>query len=66
MEQIKCPICDKRVCDSDKSLKIEKISSENSGSADIVIKCKNCKAHLAVKVIKGNSFVHSTMLNIRA
>lgn len=52
MEQIKCPIRDKRVCDSDKSLKIEKISSENSGSADIVIKCKNCKAHLAVKVIK--------------
>ena len=52
MEQIKISLRGKKGCDSDKSLKIEKISSENSGSADIVIKCKNCKAHLAVKVIK--------------
>ena len=26
MKHIKCPICDKRVCDSDKSPNIEKLS----------------------------------------
>lgn len=54
MKHIKCPICDKRVCDSDKSPNIEKLSKQNEQKADIVIKCKTCKTCLAIEMIKTN------------
>lgn len=50
MEQIKCPVCNKRACDSNKSLQISKLSNNNIKKADIVIKCKNCKSCLAINV----------------
>lgn len=52
MKQIKCPVCDKRVCDSNKSPKVEKLSNRNAERADIVIKCKNCKARLAIEMVE--------------
>lgn len=52
VKHIKCPVCDKRVCDSDKSPKIEKLSDDNAGDADIVIKCKNCKACLIIRMVR--------------
>lgn len=50
MTAIPCPVCNKRVCDSDRSPKIAKLSNSNIDKADIVIKCKNCKSCLAVKI----------------
>lgn len=51
MTPIHCPVCSKRVCDSNRpSLKIAKLSNSNVDKADIVIKCKNCKTCLAVRV----------------
>lgn len=52
MIEYKCPICEKRVCDSNKTLKILKTSNSNLGKADLIIKCKNCKTRLSVKIIK--------------
>ncbi len=50
MTVVKCPVCNKRVCDSDKLLIIDKLSNDNKNNADVVIKCKNCKSCLAIKV----------------
>ena len=47
-----CPICNKRACDSRKTLKLAKLSKSNENKADIIIKCHNCKNSLAVKVTK--------------
>ncbi len=54
MKQIKCPVCEKRACDSNKLLRIAKLSASNSKKADIVIKCKNCKSCLAINIIENN------------
>ena len=51
MMLVKCPVCDRRVCDSNKLLRIDKLSDNNESSADVVIKCKNCKSCLAIKII---------------
>ena len=50
-----CPICNKRACDSQKTIRISKLSRSNENKADIIIKCQNCKNSLAVKVIKDTS-----------
>ena len=50
MIEYKCPICDKRACDSTKPLLIAKLSNSNSKKADVIIKCKNCKNCLSIKV----------------
>lgn len=50
MTQYICPICGKRVCDSHKSLHLAKLSPDNEDKADIIVKCKNCKNILAIKV----------------
>lgn len=47
-----CPICNKRACDSNKTLKLAKLSKSNENKADVIIKCQNCKNTLAVKVNK--------------
>ena len=47
-----CPICNKRACDSYKTLKLAKLSKTNEYKADVIIKCHNCKTPLAVKVTK--------------
>lgn len=47
-----CPLCNKRACDSYKTLKLAKLSKSNEYKADIIIKCHNCKNPLAVKVVK--------------
>lgn len=55
MNVIYCPVCNKRVCDSDKSPKIAKLSKSNTDKADIVIKCNNCKTCLSIKIPKNPS-----------
>ena len=55
MIQYPCPICSKRVCDSSKVLYLSKLSKCNENMADMIIKCKNCKNSLAVKVRKDES-----------
>ena len=52
MKAISCPVCQKRICDSDKSPRIAKVSKSNLPKADIVIKCHNCKNQLAIKIPK--------------
>ena len=52
MTQYHCPICQKRACDSNKILKLSKLSKSNESKADVVIKCQNCKSTLAIKLIK--------------
>lgn len=60
MMKYPCPICNKRACDSSKTLKLAKLSKSNEYKADIIIKCHNCKNPLAVKVTK-NTFVLEQM-----
>lgn len=50
MTIINCPICHKRVCDSDKNPKIAPLSKSNENKADIVIKCHQCKNKLSIKI----------------
>ena len=50
MKEYKCPVCEKRACDSNKILLISKLSNSNSQKADVIIKCKNCKNCLSIKV----------------
>ncbi len=50
MTQYPCPICHKRVCDSEKDLFLEKFSNTNTEKADIIIKCQNCKNIVAIEV----------------
>jgi len=59
-----CPICNKRACDSCKTLKLAKLSRSNEYKADIIIKCHNCKNTLAVKVTK-DTFVPEQMSPLR-
>ncbi len=50
---IYCPICNKRICDSNKQIKIAKLSKNNEDKADIVLKCNNCKNCVSIKIVKG-------------
>lgn len=54
IKEYPCPVCNKRACDSNKTITISKLSEGNSERADIIIKCKNCKNILAVKISNGN------------
>lgn len=60
MTKYLCPVCHKRACDSNKELRIAKLSKSNENKADVIIKCQNCKNELAVKVSK-NTFVIEQM-----
>ena len=60
MTKYPCPVCNKRACDSNKVLRISKLSKSNESKADVIIKCQNCKNELAVKVSK-NTFVIEQM-----
>lgn len=55
MIQYMCPICNKRICDSEKNLRLEKHSEENSATAAVIIKCRNCKNSVAIEVVATNS-----------
>ena len=48
MTIIFCPVCGKRIFDSDKRPKVEKLNVFNGVSADLIIKCHNCKNCLSV------------------
>lgn len=50
MTAVPCPICKKRLLDSNKSLMIAKLSKNNEKTADIVVKCQQCKNCLAIKI----------------
>ena len=52
MNKYLCPICNKRACDSGKSLFLEKLTDFSQITADIIIKCKCCKNALAVVIKK--------------
>lgn len=54
MTKYQCPVCNKRACDSAKSLLLAKLSSSNENQADIIIKCQCCKSTLAVNVTRNN------------
>lgn len=48
MTKYLCPVCNKRACDSNKILNLKMFSKNDEETADVVIKCKNCKNTLAV------------------
>ena len=50
MTVINCPVCHKRICDSDKNPKIALLSKSNENKADIVIKCLRCKNKLSIRI----------------
>ncbi len=52
MTVVNCPVCHKRVCDSDKNPKIAKLSKSNEKKSDIVIKCHQCKTCLSIRIPK--------------
>jgi len=52
MTVVHCPVCGKRVCDSNKPVSLAKLSNSNMQKADISIKCHGCKSSLAVKIIR--------------
>lgn len=52
MTVILCPVCHKRVCDSNKNPKIAPLSKSNENKADIVIKCNKCKNQLSIRIPK--------------
>lgn len=52
MEAVRCPMCNWRVCDSNKDVKVAKLSNSNKDKSDIVLKCSNCKSCLSIKILK--------------
>lgn len=52
MKQVKCPVCDKRLFDSNIPLHVAKLTGINMKNADMVIKCKNCKCCIATNIQK--------------
>ena len=50
MTVINCPVCNKRICDSDKNPRIDLLSKSNQNKADIVIKCHRCKNQLSIRI----------------
>lgn len=49
---IYCPVCNKRICDSNKHIETAKLSKNNESKADIVLKCSNCKNCISIKIPK--------------
>ena len=45
-----CPVCEKRICDSSKKLKITKLTKGNDVTADIILKCRNCKCVISIEI----------------
>lgn len=60
MTEYPCPVCSKRACDSSKMLMLNKLSQSNAENADVIIKCKNCKSTLAVKVTNNTLAIKQT------
>ena len=50
MTKYQCPVCSKRACDSEKTLSLAKLTSNNETQADVIIKCQCCTSTLAVNV----------------
>jgi hypothetical protein len=50
MKQIKCPVCDKRLFDSNIPLQVNKLNGVNLKEADMVMKCNNCKCCIATNL----------------
>ncbi len=50
MTVILCPVCHKRVCDSNKDPQITPLSKSNENKSDIVIKCHQCKNQLSIRI----------------
>ena len=46
-----CPICGKRICDSNKMLTLSRLSEENAEDADVALKCHICKKEIALFLI---------------
>ena len=63
MRQYRCPVCNKRTCDSSKNLKISKRSKSNENKADMLIKCQGCKNELAIKVTREAFAAEQTSLH---
>ena len=66
MTKYRCPICNKRACDSNKRLSLARLSASNLDSADVFIKCQSCKNTLAVTVdekrfMGGEDFLNQTI-----
>ncbi len=53
MTKYPCPVCNRRICDSGKKLYLTRSGEENARTADLFIKCQNCKNTIAVEVIRG-------------
>ncbi len=60
MTQYYCPICNKRACDSAKSISLTKLCLGNEDQADIIIKCQCCKNTLAVNVTRDKFIIERT------
>lgn len=52
MTKYPCPICGRRICDSEKQLYLTRSGEETARTADLLLKCQNCKNTVAVEVIK--------------
>lgn len=50
MTKYACPVCHKRICDSEKALSLTQTSAQTTPSADVVIKCRNCKNTISIQV----------------
>lgn len=57
MTKYQCPVCNKRACDSAKTLSLAKLSSSNETQADVIIKCQCCKSTLAVNVTQNTLII---------
>lgn len=62
MKKYPCPICNRRACDSNKELYLEKFNQKDDNFADIVIKCVKCGNQIAVAV--KNTDDHHNMTTI--
>lgn len=60
MTKYLCPICNKRACDSAKSISLTKLCLGNEDQADIIIKCQCCKNTLAVNVTRDKFIIERT------
>lgn len=50
MTKYPCPVCHRRICDSEKILYLTQERAEASPAADVVIKCQNCKNTISIQV----------------
>lgn len=52
MKYIRCPICTRRLFDSNKKIFIEVVTEANARISDFIMKCDRCKNQLSVVVDK--------------